>query len=194
MEKIIIIGCGGLAKIVVDMFNQNNEYKIEGIVDTCLSDKSISGIKVIGTDGDLPDILKSGIKKAVVAIGCVSLETNLIRKEKYEKIKKVGFEFINVIQKDTYISGTAQIGKGNIIIGNCYIGPNVTIGSGVIVHPFTSIEHDSVIEDYVQLSQGVKIAGEVKVGQLSFVGMGANIVQSTIVPERTFIKSGSVYY
>lgn len=194
MERIIIIGSGGLAKIAIDILKMNNQYKIKGIIDTQLSEKSINGIRVIGTDADLLDLFTYGIRKAVIAIGCVSVKTNLIRKEKYEEIKGRGFEIINVIQKETYISETAQIGQGSIIIGNCYVGPNVIIGSGVIMHPFTSVEHDSVIEDYVHLSQGVKIAGDVRVGRLSFIGMGANIVQGTLVLEKTFIKSGSIYH
>lgn len=192
MEKIIIIGCGGLAKITIDILNLKDEYKIEGMVNTKLSDLSIGGIRVIGTDDDLLDIFKKGTKKAVVAIGGISLETNIVRGEKYKRIKDIGFETINVIQQEAYISRTAKIGEGNIIIGDCYIGPDVTIGSGTIIHPYTSIEHDSVIGDYVQLSQGVKIAGNVKVGRFSFIGMGSNIVQGISVPEKTFIKSGSV--
>jgi UDP-3-O-[3-hydroxymyristoyl] glucosamine N-acyltransferase len=153
----------------------------------------VAGIKVIGTDDDLADILKGGISKAAFAIGGVSLDTNIERMRKYKKIEDEGFEIISVIQKDSYVSRTATLGAGNIIVGNCYIGPGVKLGSGVIMHPFTSVEHDSIIGDYVQLSQGVKIAGSAKIGKASFIGMGASIIQGAIMPEETFVKSGSIY-
>lgn len=194
MEKVIIIGCGGYAKIAIDILVSGGQYEIEGIVDRVYSKKSIDGIRVLCGDEGLPDLIKSGIKKAVFAVGCISPATNQARKEKYERIKKLGFGMINVIQEHAYVSKTAKIGEGNIIIGHCYIGPNVKIGSGAIMHPFASVEHDSAIGDFVQLSQGAKIAGGVTVGDLSFVGMGASVIQGISVPENTFIKSGSVYY
>lgn len=193
MEKIIIIGGGGLGKIVIDILVSDARFEIEGVIDPSLSVDKVNGIKVIGPDSELPDILKSGIRKAVLAIGGVSLETNIGRIDKYSRIEKMGFEMVNCIQKGSYISPTAKIGKGNIMIGSCYIGPNVKIGSGIIMHPFTSVEHDSILEDYLQLSQGVKVAGGARIGRASFIGMGANIIQGAVVPEKTFVKSNSNY-
>lgn len=192
-DKIIIIGSGGLASIVIDILKTEPRYNIEGLIDLGGKAKSIGDIKVIGTDSDLPKVLKNGIKMAVVAIGCVSKEENLIRRKKYETIRDMGFEIINVIQKEAYISKTCCIGQGNIIIGQCYIGPYVKIGSGAIIHPFVSIEHHSNIGDYVHFSQGVKIAGNVRVGRLSFIGMGVGVIQGAVIPEEAFIKTASIF-
>ncbi len=194
MKKIIIIGCGGLAKIVADILRENNQFRIEGFIDTALGNKSYEGIKVIGTDNDLPGILKSGITSAAVGIGSINLETNTARVGKFERIRDLGFDMPNIIQNGAYISSTARLGKGNIIVGNCYIGPMVSIGSGTIMHPFTSIEHDSIIGDYIHFSQGAKVAGDVKIGKGSFIGMGAAVIQGMQVPENTFVKSGGVYF
>lgn len=193
MERILIIGAGGLSKIVVDILKPSGQYKIEGLIDRKLSDIVIEGIKVIGTDKDLPRLFKNGLTRAVVAIGCVSAETNVTRMKRTEAIKDIGFDLINVVHKDAYISRTARMGTGNIIVGGCYIGPDVNIGSGVILHPFVSIEHDSVIGDYTHMAQGSKAAGEVRTGRASFIGMGANIIQGAVLPDKAFVKSGSNY-
>jgi UDP-perosamine 4-acetyltransferase len=193
LEKIVILGCGGLSTVVIDIIKQNNEYEIVGMVDKLVSKKKIGDINVIGTDDDLPEILQMGVKKIAIAIGSLSVEMNTWRKSKYQQLKDIGFDIINIIQKDSYISETAEIGDGNIIIGNCYLGPEVIIGNGNIIHPFTSIGHNSVVGDFVHISQGVNIAGNCSINSLSFVGMGSNIVQQSIVVEKKFIKSGTTH-
>ena len=192
MEKLVVIGAGGLSRIAIDILRLTGEYRIEGIIDVSRHKTDVDGVRVIGTDDDISEILKSGITKAVMAIGCVSAETNAERRAKYESLKAMGFEFVNVIQPGSYVSINATIGSGVFMIGNCYVGPGAVIGDGVIMHPFSSVEHDTVIGNYVHLAQGVKVAGGVTVGDGVFLGMGANVVQGISIPPGTFIKSRTV--
>lgn len=194
MEKLVIIGAGGLARMAIDILGQTGEYQIEGLIDASGNKTEVDGIKVIGTADDISDILKRGIRRAVMAVGCVSIETNVKRRAKYESLKAMGIEFVNVIQPGSYISNTAKIGSGIFMIGSCYVGPGSVIGDGVIMHPFSSVEHDTIIGNYVHFAQGVKVAGGVTVGDGVFLGMGAVVVQGVSVPSDTFVKSQSIYH
>ena len=71
-EKLIIIGGGGHAKVIIDAALLSGQYTLAGIVDNRLSiGEKILGLKVIGKDVDLANLFKSGIKKAFIAVGSV---------------------------------------------------------------------------------------------------------------------------
>jgi sugar O-acyltransferase (sialic acid O-acetyltransferase NeuD family) len=194
VEKIVVIGAGGLSRIAIDILRLTGEYLIEGLIDDSGNKTEVDDVRVIGTDDDIPCILESGIRKAVIAIGCISVETNAKRRTKYERLKAMGFEFVNVIQPGSYVSRTAKVGSGVFMIGDCYVGPGAVIGDGVIMHPFSSVEHDTVIGNYVHLAQGAKVAGGVTVGDGVFLGMGASVVNGISVPPGTFVKGQTVYH
>ena len=53
MEKIVILGCGGHAKAIVDIVESTRQWKIEGLIGLEEEiNKSILGYKVIGCDKD----------------------------------------------------------------------------------------------------------------------------------------------
>ena len=59
MKKIILIGGGGHCKSVIDVIEQQNKFKIVGIVDKPKFKVSkVLGYPVIGTDSDLKSLAK----------------------------------------------------------------------------------------------------------------------------------------
>ena len=72
-ENIVLVGSGGHCRAVIDVLEQQNHYKIFGVVDED-SSKQVLDYPVIGADKDLPDIYKS-CQNAVIN-GAVVLEDN----------------------------------------------------------------------------------------------------------------------
>ena len=91
MKKIILVGGGGHCKSVIDVIEQENKFKISGIVDQhkFLGSK-ILGYKVIGTDSDLSKLARK-YKYALVTVG--QTKTPLIRKKLFTLINKAKFIF-----------------------------------------------------------------------------------------------------
>ena len=69
--------------------------------------------------------------------------------------------------------------------------PEASIGLGVILNTGCSIDHDCVLGDAVHISPGVRLAGGVHVGDLSWVGIGASVRQLVRIGVRVIVGAGS---
>ena len=62
-EKIVIVGGGGHAKVIIDAIVSRNKLDIAGIVDPSLPKGfKVIGVSVLGNDSLLKQIFKKGIR------------------------------------------------------------------------------------------------------------------------------------
>ena len=60
--KAIIIGAGGHAKVVIDLFRAEGLFEIAGLIDGGRDDvRRVNGAPIIGGDADLPRLGQDGI-------------------------------------------------------------------------------------------------------------------------------------
>lgn len=162
MEKVILIGAGGHARVVLDAALYDENMEIIGFLD----DGDIEEILGIKKLGNIPEIKRFKNCKFHIAIG-----NNLLRKELTEK---VGFEnLITIVHPTAVISRDVQMGKG------CYIGANVVINSAaivediVIVNTRSVVEHDCILKEASHLSYGVLLGSAVSVDKGIYIEMGS---------------------
>ncbi|MEW5767138.1 MAG: acetyltransferase [bacterium] len=191
MEKIIIIGGGGHARVLIELIRLSGQYEIVGILDSQFKvGSSVSGISVLGNDDLLPQLYAKGIKNACIAVG--SIRDNSQRKMLYEKVKEASFSvpiLIHpraIISEDIQVSEGVQIMAGAIVQADCSIGENTIINTGAIV------EHDCNIGWHVHLCPGVVISGGVSIGDSAFIGAGATVIQGVKIGRKAIIAAGSV--
>ena len=68
-EKIIIIGAGGHAKVIIDILMTSSDHQIAGLSTPHIGERILCGIPVIGDDSRFETIYKEGVKSVFVAIG-----------------------------------------------------------------------------------------------------------------------------
>ena len=188
--EILLVGGGGHCKSVIDVIEQENKFKIAGIVD--LKEKigqKILDYKVIAKDEDLKSLIEE-YKYAFITIGQIG--TGEKRKELYEKCRNLGFNFPKIISPYAYVSKHSVIGEGTIIMHGAIVNARAKIGNNCIVNSKALIEHDVVIEDNCHISTGAIINGGVKVREGSFIGSSVITKQYITIPENSFIKAGSI--
>ena len=66
------------------------------------------------------------------------------------------------------------------------------IGRGVILNTGCTVDHHSVIGDYAHIAPGAHLGGEVSVGALSIVGIGAVVLPRCRVGAGCTIGAGAV--
>lgn len=86
---------------------------------------------------------------------------------------------------------------GTIVFAGARIMGAVSIGRFCIVNLNATISHDGQIADFVHLSPGAHLAGNVSVGEGAWIGLGAVVNQGTetrklAIGARTVVGSGSV--
>ena len=70
--------------------------------------------------------------------------------------------------------------------------PDAKIGSNNILHSGTIIEHDCLINDFVNIGPGVTLAGGVEIGNRSYIYTGVKIAPRVKIGYDTIIGAGSL--
>ncbi|WP_050180198.1 acetyltransferase [Domibacillus robiginosus] len=188
MKKIIIIGSGGHASVIIDAIEKERKYSIYGIVDPIRPVNTIIyGYRVVGTESTL---LKLG--KQVYG-GIVAIEDNWGRKNTIAAIRKLmpDFSFVSVIHPSACISSNVKIGDGTAVMAGAIINRNTIIGEHSIINTNSSVDHDCILSDFVSVAPGAVLGRNVKVGNGAVVSLGARVIHSVSIGEHTVIGAGS---
>lgn len=190
-ERIVLIGGGGHAKVVIDAIREAKNFEIYGIIDPALKiGGSLLDVKVKGADDLLPQISRSGVRRAFISVG--SIGDCEPRKRIYDNLRKLGFQLPVVIHPKAVVAGDVELGAGTFVAAGAIINTGTRIGKNVIVNTSSSVDHDCTIGDFVHIAPGAVLSGGVKVGDEAHVGTGANIIQDITIGEKAFIGAGSI--
>ncbi len=191
MQDIVLIGFGGHAKSVVDSIEQQGKYRIAGFTEKEASvGKKYKDYKVIGMDKDLADLYKQGISNAFITVGYMG--RGKVRNQLFAKVREIGFKLPNIIDNTAVLAQDVELGEGVFIGKRAVVNANVCIGDMCIINTAAIIEHDCVIGDFSHVAVGAVLCGECKIGKGVFVGANATVVQQREIPDRCFIKAGTV--
>jgi len=175
-KKIIIFGTGEHAKICIDNIEEQNKYKIFGLVTNKKDkvNKLVNGYKVLCLDIDLKKLISENrdIKNYFLGVGS-SYGSMQKRFNLYTKINKI-LNPVNIIHPLSSISKYSKIGKGNLIEAYTKIGTNTVIGNHCYICSFSCVNHDQHIGDNVLIASHVGLAG-------TTIGSGTIISNGVIV-------------
>ncbi len=191
MEKIILLGMGGHSHSVIDSIENEGKYQIVGLVDNePYIDVQYKSYSVIGSDENLFEIFEAGVQNAFICIGF--LQNGNLRNRLYKKLKQIGYNLPNVIDKTAILASNVLLGEGNYIGKKVVINANSKIGNMCIINTGAIIEHDCLIDDFSHISVGTILCGNVSVGCESFVGSNATIIQGKVVGKNATVGAGAV--
>lgn len=182
-SKIVVFGCGGHARSIINVIRENN--KVTDIVlvdDYAKEEESILGCKVVREF----DIRHNDAY--IVAVG-----DNLKRRQIYSRMKgEYATQCILLISSYANIGIDVQIGIGTFVAPNVYIGPQAVIGENTIVNTGSIIEHEAVIGDHTHIAPGVTICGRTQIGNNVFCGAGSTIIDKITICGNVTIGAGAV--
>ena len=186
MKNLIIIGTGGHGKDVLDTVNEICEWEKIAFLDDKNESYPELGIKTIGRICDAQKFVNE-FEYAFVAIG-----KNDIRLELIKHIKELGYKIPTLIHPKAIISKSVVISEGSIVLAGAVINTFAKLGIGAIVNIASSIGHESILEDGVQVSPGANVGGCSRIGKLSWICIGANVINNVVICEKSIIGAGSV--
>jgi sugar O-acyltransferase (sialic acid O-acetyltransferase NeuD family) len=185
-KEVILVGYSGHGYVVAEASilsnlnlkyyaeikkQQNNPYKLE----------------YIGFEKDI--LFKGWDNRYSFVLG---IGENKIRNEIFNLIKSKGLEIKNVIHNSAYISANINIGEGNFIARNVSINPLVQIENCCIINTGSVIEHECIIKTGAHIAPGAVLAGNVTIGNNSFVGANSVIKEGVKIGDNVIIGAGSV--
>jgi len=188
---IVVYGGGGHGRTLIDLLAALGTYRVAGVVDRGLAaGESLSGPKVLGGDEALATVRASGVALATNGVGGIARVAD--RVDAFQRLAAAGFAFPALCHPSAVVEPTARIGDGAQVLAFAYVGSAAVVGFGCLVNTGAVVSHDSVLADYVSVSPGALLAGDVRVGAMTLVGMGVTVNLGVSIGERVRIGNGAV--
>ncbi|WP_167578642.1 acetyltransferase [Jeotgalibacillus proteolyticus] len=188
MKNLIIFGCGGHAKVIVDIIEHLPHFRVLGMIDDSPNRFSrFQGYPVLGDTSSIKSI-KDPVDGGVIAIG-----ENWTRRKVAEEIKKFDpdFNFVTIIHPTAYISPRCQIGEGSVVMAGGIVNSDVILGRHCIVNTLGSVAHDCMMGDFSSVGPGTHLGGNVIVGGNSAIALGARVLHGVTIGDHTVIGAGA---
>ncbi len=184
-NKLIIIGASGHGKVAADIAKKMNKWQQIFFLDDDEAVRHSLGIDVIGKSNDVLSYITD--YDIFVAIG-----NNKIREKFQSHLKMSGASIPLLVHPNAVIGENVEMGAGTVVMAGAVINCCSRIGVGCIVNTGAIIDHDSIIEDYVHISPGAHLAGTVKVGKGTWLGIGSVVSNNLNITNCCIIGAGAV--
>ncbi len=159
MENLLILGAGAFGQTVFECAQELNMFEKISFLDDANPTAS-------GKCNDYKLFLKE-YKYAFAAFGDNELRLNWI-----EKLKQAGYCAPVLIHDKSYVSKSAKIGCGSIILSQSSVCANTIVGKGCIINIGALIDHDCDIGDGAHIAPGVVIKARNKIQSCTKVDSG----------------------
>ena len=184
MKKVFLIGGGGHCKSCIDVIENENKYKIIGIIDK--KKNFLLSYKVFPESYLNKKLIKDNY--AFVTVG--HIKNYKVRVKLFNKLKNLGFKIPSLISPSAYISKHAVIGQGTIVMHGAIVNAGAVIGNNCIINTNSLIEHDVIIGDHTHVSTETTINGGAAFGDKVFIGSRSIIKDNISIGACSIVGAG----
>lgn len=184
--KIAIFGTSGFAREVADICLAADYSEIL-LIEKEGGDR-VRGPFPVVQEADVDSLYSDGY---VFAVG---VGQNKIRKAIYNKFSYLKFPDL-IHPSATFGWGQLQEilkHSGNIIAAGVRFTNNITMGDFGIFNLNSTVGHDCVIGDYVNIAPGANISGNVYLAEGCYIGTGAQILQGKSIDNKLAVGAYAV--
>lgn len=188
VTKIVVVGGGGHAKVLLHVLSQLAAFEVMGYVDP-RSNGPILGFPRLGGDEILAEIVRTPGVAAAVGVGKVKAGRD--RGKIFGKLRSLGFALPAILSPRATVARDAVIGEGSVVMDGAVVQPGCVVGAECIVNTGAVLDHDCVLGDDVHVGPRAALSGNVSVGAGSMVGVGASVIQGVRITEDCTIGAGA---
>lgn len=183
--ELAIIGAGGHGREIASIARAEHGSSVSV---TFWDDNFAPGSYEFGTVGGRIDELSSA-KASHYLIGIGEPATRVSMSERYEL---TGMEPFTAIHPTAVIGERCNIGAGSVIGPASTLTCDIAVGVHTHIHANVVVSHDCSVEDFVVITPGVSIAGDVRIEKLSWIGVGATINRGIVIGRAALVGAGAV--
>ncbi len=190
-QKIVVIGGGGHAKVVISILKRMTEFEIVGFTEL-EKKEDILGIPYLGDDLVLKNYYKKGITKAALGLGQIKSADQRTRIVDF--LQGIGFEFPTIVSTKSIINEEVLIGQGTVVMDGVVINSGTKIEDFSIINTNSSIDHDCTIGSFTHIAPGATISGGVNIKDYCLIGTGSNLIQRINITSHVLLGVGSAVH
>ena len=184
--RLVLIGAGGHAKVVLEAVRAAGLGEVVGLVDPAPGAPPVLGAPVLGGDEMLPRLRAEGVQAAVVALG-----GNALRERVGLRLRQMGFALPAVVHPSALVSPSARVGEGAVVMARAVVGTETLVDALAIVNTGAVLDHDNRLGRAAHVAPGCALAGNVSVGDRALVGVGSAVRPGTRIGADAVVGAGS---
>ncbi len=191
MPNVVVFGCSGHARVVIDILETERRCRIVGLVDSYKPvETRLLDYQILGTEADVAELIHAHVCDALV----VAVGDNWIRGQIVNQLKESvpGLRFISAIHPSAQISKNALIGAGTVIMPGVVVNAGSRIGESCILNTCSSLDHDCTMADFASLAPRAVTGGNVSIGAYTAVAIGATVSHGTQIGDHTVVGAGAL--
>jgi sugar O-acyltransferase (sialic acid O-acetyltransferase NeuD family) len=191
VKKIVILGAGGHARDVLDVFEACNArapaYDVLGfVVEPAYFRPGI----VINDHPLLGDFAWLAQHAREVQLVCAVGDTALRRRLTLQALP-LGGRFCTVVHPSAILARRVSLGEGCVVAAGVIMTSLVRLKDHVHVNIACTLAHDVAVDDYATIAPGVRLSGNVHIGEGANVGTGATVIEKIRVGPWSTVGAGA---
>lgn len=190
-ERVVIIGAGNGAEVVIDILLDDPKKEIVGIVDDNVRELKNYNFPILDCKiKDFPDKYGEDFYDTVIISIGANVSSMKFRRQVFEDYVKKGVRFTNAIARSAEIRRGAELGQGNIIGSGCYIGTLTRIGNNNSISYGANIGHHNIVGDHNLIAPGVFTSGSDIIGDSCIISAGVSVVNRAKIGDNVVVPVG----
>jgi acetyltransferase EpsM len=178
---MFLYGAGGHAKVVFEILAAAG-VDVQGVIDDRPSAAPLMGTPISASLADAR--FDPAVDALILAIGDNSTRRRLA--------ERLAVRFGSALHPRATISPSAHLEPGTVVMANATINADARVGAHGIVNVQASVDHDCRLENFVHLAPRAALAGGVRVGEGTLVGIGACVLPGLVLGRWACIGGGAV--
>lgn len=186
-KTLLILGAGGHGRSVAEAALLGEDWtEVVFLDDSWPSQKMVLGCEIIGPTTEISSVAPE-CQGAVAAVG-----NNELRERWIQQIEAAGIKLVSVVHPYAWVSPSAKLGAGSVVLAGGVVGTVAVLGKGVIINANATADHDVQMGDFAHLGVGTQLAGGVKVGARAWLQAGSSCGYHVEVEEGALFGPGTV--
>ena len=186
MNRLLVLGAGGHGKVVADAAMAGGAWsEIAFLDDRAANLTSVLGLAVVGELASLVQ-LTGRFGHAAVAVGDPRQRLALIG-----QLERAGYNVTVIVHPRATVSPFATLAVGAVVMAGAVVNPGVSVGTGGIINTGACVDHDCRLGKGVHVCPGVSLAGNVVVGDRTWIGIGSCAKQGVNIGCDVIVGAGA---
>lgn len=177
--RLLIVGAGGHAKVVVDAARAAR-IDIAGVIGEPDGRTDLLGIRI-----------SESAQRITADAFIIAVGDNRVRAELFETYRAAGMHPAVVVHPSAVISAGVEIGGGTFVAAGVVVNVDACIGENVILNTACAVDHDCHIGDHAHIGPRSGLCGGVTVGTGVLVGVGCSVIPTRSVGDWAVVGAGS---
>jgi len=197
MKRIVIVGAGfhgsELYSYLTDLSAHDKSVEFAGFVDDREPPNALVKAWSLGHIEDLHSRLGADTN---IEYGYITATgDNNLRREFVKRVEGLRLPNLSpwtLRYPRAFVGYEVEIGEGTCLAPGVIVTTRTSIGRHCILNVHSSVSHDCVVGDYVNINPGVTVCGNVCIREGSNIGTGATIKDKVSIGEWSVIGAGAV--